>query len=361
MLRRCTVYMVAMWLVGCAGTLQKSVVPTPTLTPAQPAATPTALAERVQTRLVSDKPVFDFYWEPDKHTLVYAQSEKCPTGCKTNWYRFDVATGITTTFEPEIVTIDPQVWNRLTDSRNSPPWVSPRKDPNVSPSKKWVIYSRVSPAHTPPPCPQGPCLPPVELWLARVDGSESIKISDLGRGDYCLANGWFDAEDKVLLSCGYEGPGRFVIADLKNRTLTNLDEIIGQHIASLEWPVLSPDGTRLAVKNLASVPVNLLAVSLDGSSIMNLGQGIAGLQWSSDGQRLYYLQRLKLDQCASAAIRVHDFSTGQDRIVLDSKVALSPTQGVTLDACDHCFLISPAEDAALLVLGEAGSWIVGLP
>lgn len=361
MLRRLMMCAIAMWLVGCTGISQADATPTPTIAPAQPAPTPTAVAERVQSRLLSDKPVFNFYWEPDKHTLAYAQSEKCPAGCKTIWYRLDMTTGITNTFEPEIVTIDPEVWNRLTGSGYSPPQVSPRKDPNVSLSKKWVIYSRVSPAYTPPPCPQGPCLPPMELWLARVDGSESIRISDLERGDYCVANGWFEAEDKVLLSCGYEGPGRFVIADLKKRTLTNLDEVTGQPIASLEWPVLSPDGTQLAVKSLASVPVNLLVVSLDGSSLMNLGQGIAGLQWSSDSQRLYYLQRLKLDQCAPAAIRVHDFLTGQDKIALGPEIALSPTQHVTLDACEHSFLISPAEDVALLVLGESGSWIVSLP
>lgn len=360
MMRRWIVCMAALCLVGCAGASQSNVVATPTVAPIRPAATPTTLAERVQTRLVSDEPVFSFHWEPDGRMLVYAQSERCPTGCKTNWYRFDVATGMTTTFEPEIVTIDPQVWNRLTDSRNSPPRVSPRKDPNVSPSKKWVIYSRVSPVYTPVPCPKGPCFSPMELWLARVSGSDPIKVSDLGSGEYCIAEGWFDAENKVVLDCGYEGMGRYVVADLKNRSMTNLDDVVGEHIVSLEGAILSPDGTRLAVKSLASVPVNLLVVSLDGSSIMNIGQGIAGLQWSSDGQRLYYLQRLKLDQCASAVIRVHDFSIDQDKIVLGPEVVLSSKQRVTLDTCDHSFLISPAEDAALLVLGEAGSWIVDL-
>lgn len=358
-MQRLFVGLVAVWLVGCVGTSQVSVVPTPAAVPSQIAATPTTPVDQVQTRIVSGKLIHDFYWTPDSQVLVYAQSEKCPTGCKTTWYRLDVATGITTTFKPEIVTIDPQVWKRLSNFEN-PPEISPRQSRSISPSGKWVVYSRQSPSYTPPPCPMGPCLPPMELWVARIDGSEPVKVSDLERGTYCGGLGWFDVEQKALLSCGYEGPGYFAVVDLQSRTLTKLDEIISQQMRHLDWAVLSPDGARLAANGFVSRSVELQVAPLDNSPGVNLGQGAVALQWSSDSQRLYYLQRFAPDQCAPAAIHVYDFPIGRDRIVLGPEVVLSPTRRVTLNACDHSFLISPSEDAVLLVLDESGSWIVGL-
>ncbi|CAG0936836.1 hypothetical protein TFLX_05732 [Thermoflexales bacterium] len=359
MMRRWIVCMAALWLVGCADTSQSNVIATPTVMPIQPIVTPTALAGRVQTRLVSDRPVFNFDWESDGRTLVYAQSEKCSTGCKTNWYRFNAATGVTTTFKSEIVTIDPRVWKRLSNFEN-PPEISPRRSPSVSPSGTWVIYSRMSPIYTPPPCPQGPCLPPMELWLARVDGSESFKVSNLELGNYCVGLGWFEAEHKVLLSCAYEGPGHFIVADLTTHELIDVDKIIGEPVIALEMAVLSPEGTRFAVNRMVTRTVELQAISLTDSAIINLGQGAIAPQWSIDGQHLYYWQRLIQDQCTPAAIHVYDFATGKNRIILGLEVVLSLTQHVTLDACEHTFLVSPTEDAVLLVLGESGSWIVGL-
>jgi hypothetical protein len=61
-----------------------------------------------------------------------------------------------------------------------------------------------------------------------------------------------------------------------------------------------------------------------------------------------------------AAIHIYDFSTSQDRIALGPEVVLSPTQRVTLDACDHSFLVSAAENAVWLILDESGSRIVSL-
>jgi hypothetical protein len=313
----------------------------------------------VETRFIGGKSIHDYFWTADNQTLVYAQAEKCPTGCKTTWYRFDLASGVTTTFKSEIVTIDPEVWKRLTNLQN-PPEITPRKDPNVSPSGEWVIYSRMSPSYTPPPCPKGPCLPPMELWLARVDGSKSAKISDLGRGIGCGALGWFDSERKALLSCGYEGPVHFVVADLQKSTLIEFDEIAKQHVITLGSATLSRDGERLAVDNILTQSVELQVIPLNGSAIVNLGLRAEAPQWSADGQRLYYEQRVTPDKCTPAAIHVYDFAANQDRIMLGPEVVLSPTQRVTLDACHHTFLVSPAEDAILLGLDESGSWIVGL-
>ncbi|HTP09530.1 MAG TPA: hypothetical protein VMP08_14845, partial [Anaerolineae bacterium] len=250
MIRRWILCMIALWLVGCAGTPQVNVSPAPTIAPTQPAPTLTPLAERVQPRLVSHKSIADFRWEPDGRTLIFSQSEKCPTGCKTTWYRFDVTTGVTTTFTPQIVTIGPQVWKRLTDSDNYPPEISPQQSPSISPSGNWVIYSRIEPGYVGSTCQKGPCPPPMELWLAHVDGSESVKIGALGSGTECFAMGWFDQERKVLLECGYEGPAHFAVADLSMRTVVDFNDIAKRSVMTLHGAELSPDGSRLAVLNI---------------------------------------------------------------------------------------------------------------
>jgi hypothetical protein len=113
MIQRLIMLLVAAWLAGCIGTSQSNVAPTLVAPPSLVPATPTVLISEAKTRQISNNAINDYSWTPDGQALIYSQSEKCPTGCKTTWYRFDVATGVTTTFKPEIVTIDPQVWKRL--------------------------------------------------------------------------------------------------------------------------------------------------------------------------------------------------------------------------------------------------------
>ena len=350
---------VVLWLGGCVGTSQVTIAPTLVVTPNLIIGTPTASASVAGTRLISGKSIHDYFWTPDSQALVYAQSDKCPTGCKTTWYRFDVTSGVTTTFNLAVVTIDPRVWKRLTNG-GDPPEISPQQSRSISPSGKWVIYSRVSPSYTPSPCLKGPCLPPIEVWVSSIGGSEAFKVADATEhGTSCMGLGWFDQERKALLMCGYEGPVHFVVADMQKLVLTKLDDLVKQHIITLDWAELSPDGAKLAVNNIVTKSVELEVFPLGGSAKLDLGPA-AQAHWSADGQRLYYLQRVAPDKCAPAAIHVYDFATTQNKVVLGPEVVLSSAQRVTLDACDHAFLVSPAEDAVLLVLNESGSWFVGL-
>ncbi len=153
----------------------------------------------------------------------------------------------------------------------------------------WVIYSRVKPGYVGPTCQKGPCLPPIEVWAAKIDGSSAFMVAD---------------------------------------------------------------ATKHGTYEIEVFPV-------DGSVMVDLGPAEKS-HWSADGQQLFYLRRITPGQCAPATIHVYNFATNQDQIVLGPEIVLSPTQHVTLNACDHAFLVSPTEDMVLLVLGGAGSWIVGL-
>jgi len=346
-------------LVGCVDSAQLRATPVPIATLTSVPTAPTASPIRVQSRFITDKSTNRLYWTSDGKSIVYAETEKCPTGCKVEeqWHQLDVETGVVTRFKPVLTTVESDTWKLLGQS-GVPPEITPDRNKNVSPDGRRLLYNRISSDYDQPTCTRGPCLSPMEVWMARVNGTDQIKIGNSGSGVWCSVSTWFEQGHKAIMMCGYEGPAEFFIADTIQHTLKRFSEMTHYDGAALDGhTALSPDEKRFALSDLTPA---LKIVPLDGGPVVTVSLRASQPQWSASSQQLYYMRMTTPAKCTPATIRVFDLTTNEDEIVVGPDVTLAKDHHVTLDYCHNYFQLSPQEDAVLLDLGGEGKWVVPL-
>jgi hypothetical protein len=264
--------------------------PSPTM--ASPTITLSPTSIKV-TQLVSGV-VQEAFWSPDGMSIYYLTEHATANTscCIREWRRLDLLS-----MHTEIVKDVPV---RTGESHNLP-WLDvPVSGQQISPDGNHVIYLR-KPEGYHPPNPLPPMyVDPLELWSAKLDGSEAISLWKWEKGcGSIIAVEWFSDNGTAIVICsGFEG-GVF------ERAVVSIDGAKAQPFN--EWAGISNSERRESL-DIYGVPGYVVQLSPDNSKVaFTRGNGELWLsfpyaqpvlnkiahvgflpQWSPDGKRLYF-------------------------------------------------------------------------
>lgn len=222
----------------------------------------------------------------------------------------------------------------------------------VSPSGQWVIFTKISQETTPKTSEISPT--PVEIWIARIDGSNAIKIGGPLPG--CQNMGkviWIEQEKKIIFTCGFDGPDLLYIANTDGSKISYLDEIVGISLnVGFKWISISPDQTRLAFTDYYGV---LHIIKLDGIESQEIPFGLAPY-WSYDGERLFYIKGSDVMFAHINGINMCEIKSGTESQILASPV-IGP-DGEKVSISPGPIAVSPMENS--IIFYSNGFWLASL-
>ena len=311
--------------------------PTPTRQPAVTTAAPTL--DKFRTKQITEQPVAGAYWSEDGQSVVYATWGE-HQGIIKDWWKYDTSTGNYYLIQPPF-DLNSQIWERLAASYVNETFIW--FGGGLSPSGARVVYNHLPPGYSSTPDPDDFSLRSCEVWTARSDGSEAIKLQDCPGIIQAI---WFDHERKVLLSCSYEGAAEVSVANVDGSSHSLL---LGGLSVSHQI-ALSPDEKKLAFPDTLGT---LGIAFIDGGEIRQISRWGYMPNWSPDSRRLYY-QHLEKFGDYFAEIRVYDLDSGTDTLLIPSPEYTSDGTGVSIPV--GIFAVSPLENAA--VFENRGLWLV---
>jgi hypothetical protein len=326
---------------------QPTNLPSSNVAPASVSPT-TSLAQDIRLSLVTSHQSLGVIWSSDGKIFRYAEKvDSIEHGNGYRWYAYFMGSGERTLTEPP-TNVSQDLWDKLESAPPNPEdnlWFQG----SVSPSQQNIVYLRVQPGYlSPTNITQGPYVPPMELWIASIDGNKPTQLGDVSGCLSLYRAIWLDNEHKVIIACsGEAGPPSLYMADIIQRSLKAFSEITAYTGYAYGNFALSPDETKLAV------PAEYIQlIPLDGGPIESIAQGGSEPNWSTDGQRLYYQKSVQFSML-SCQIRVYDFHTKTDSLVLESPISTSDGQQIPM-LCGHLSM-SPQANAA--VFFSRGLWL----
>lgn len=315
-------------------------IPTPTGQPVAATVIPVSGEIRV-VQITEQSKIAGARWSRDGQSVVYATWQE-HRGIVGEWWEYEVSTGERHPIQPPF-DLNPQIWTQLEASYVDETFIW--FEGGLSPSSTRVVYNRLPPGHTYTPAPNEIYLPPYEIWTARSDGSDALRL------DYCYHIGqviWLDQEEKVIFSCGYEGAEDIIMANVDGSSKVDLTAVFGG-LGLSHRMALSPDETKLAFPDSIG---RLQIASLDGSEVRPIARWGYMPNWSPDSRRLYYQ---KADRYTGPVdIHVYDLDTGTDTKLVSSPI-LAP--GGTEISIPIGIVVSPLENAGVFHQFQ-GLWLV---
>ncbi len=324
-------------------TLEPAVVE-PTSTPtAQPVTTtPTSTPGDIRVIPITESKIAGAHWSEDGQSVVYATWEE-HRGVIEAWWEYDIPTGECRAIQPPF-DLDLQVWVQLEATYIDETFIW--FEGGLSPTGTRIVYNRLPLGHTYTPAPDEIYIAPYEIWTARSDGTDAVRLQSCYHIGQAI---WLDQERKVIFSCGYEGPHDIHMASVDGSSHEYLSAVFGGLGLSHQM-ALSPDETKLAFPDALGT---LQIASLDGSEVRPIARWGYMPNWSPDSRRLYY-QHLEEFDDHFVDIRVYDLDTGGDTLLIPSPKHASGGTGVSIPV--GTFVVSPLENAA--VFKSQGLWLV---
>lgn len=253
------------------------------------------------------------------------------------WGEYELATAAYRTTPPPF-RLNPQLWDRLEAERVSETvlWFHG----GLSPSGARVAYIRLPPSHNYTPAPDEFYLPPYEIWTAQSDASNAQSLGPCWRYSQVI---WFAQERKIIVACGYEGPGEIDVAAIDGSSRVSLSQSLSGRMA------LSPDETKLAI---TAEPETVIILTLDNNETQVVTDRGYVSGWSPDGQRLYYLRTEK--SWGFYDLYVYDLASGTDTKLLSSPLYTADGTTVPIPLWVE---VSPLENAIVFNI-NSGVWLV---
>lgn len=315
--------------------------PTPTAQPVM--TTPTSASGDIRVMPITEQSkIAGARWSEDGRSMVYATWGE-HRGVIEGWWEYEVSTGERHHIQPPF-DLNLQVWTQLEASYVNETFIW--FEGGLSPSGTRIVYNRLPLGHTYTPTPDEIYIAPYEIWTARSDGSDAVRLQSCYHIGWAI---WLDQERKVIFSCGYEGPHDIGMASVDGNSFVDLTAVFGGLCTSHQM-ALSPDETKLAFPDSLGT---LQIASLDDGEVQPIARWGYMPNWSPDSRRLYY-QHLEEFEDHFADVRVYDLDSGADTLLIPSSKHTADGRGVSIPV--GTFVVSPLENAA--IFENRGLWLV---
>lgn len=220
---------------------------------------------------------------------------------------------------------------------------------SLSPDGQRVLFSRMSPDYSPDPDDIGS--KPIEVWIAKKDRTEPVKLGGPYSNCQNLSNViWFNRENKIIFVCGYDGPPSIFIANTDGSNTTYLDETVGISLdLGLSWMAISPDEKWLAFTDFFG---SLKIINLESNEIKTIPFGFAPY-WSFDSKRVFFIKNLNEMPSQIEGIFAYNIDSDNYYQILTSPVI--GTDGKQLEIFPGEIAVSPVGNA--IAFWSEGLWI----
>lgn len=307
-------------------------------------------------RIVSDG-VNAAIWSQDGKAIFYlvTRNDGSTPCCTREWMRLDLQLMQT----EKATSIQGNTKDSITLA-----WLGEVAGQQISPDGSWVLYQRTPEGYVRP----NPLPPmyraPLELWLARIDGREPIRLWDWKEdcSEHLWQVDWLPNNQGAIVTCGIESTFRRIVVSVG-----------GSKSQTFETWVGTPD--KQSQLKYFGLPAYVVQISPDNSRVaFNEGNGelwlgfpgsqtepykVASLgfwpQWSLDSQRLYFLSINRPSPIEVPEVVAYNLADKTRTVIVNKEVLSKTDERFIVGSGEWKF--SPAGND-LLVRIEGELWLI---
>lgn len=296
-------------------------------------------------------------WSQDGKAVFYlvTKNDGSTPCCKREWKRLDLQS-----MQTEKASNIPNP----TEDPVTLAWLGEVAGQQISPNGNWVLYQRTPEGYTTPnPLPRM-YRTPLELWSARIDGREPVRLWDWERecSEHLWQVEWLSEGQGAVVTCGIESTFQRIVVSVDGSKSQTFEAWIGtsDKLNQLEYFGLLAYATRLS-------PDNRRVAFNEGNGELWLGfpgaetrpEKIEPLgfwpHWSLDGKRIYFLSLSRPSPIEVPEVVVYNLADKTRTVIVDKDLLSQANKEFAIGSSGWQF--SPVENALLVTVVD-GLWLI---